>query len=159
SDHSVFLQKGVPAVLFNNWPDIAYHTNEDRPYNADPTQLKRVGFIALASLATMANAHGETALHVAELAMANAAQQTGAPLGFAMRMTAEKESLKEAVNLVKQAYLREADAIRSTAILAEDPEVSAKIQDLAESFATSGNEADLGRLQRYATALGREGEW
>jgi Zn-dependent M28 family amino/carboxypeptidase len=48
SDHAVFLSHGVPAVLFNNWPDIAYHTNEDRSFNGDPTQLKRAAFIGLA---------------------------------------------------------------------------------------------------------------
>ncbi len=59
---------GVPAVLFNNWPDIARHTSEDRPFTADPTQLKRVIFIALSSLSVMVNAHADSAVRVAELA-------------------------------------------------------------------------------------------
>lgn len=37
SDHVVYLGQGIPAILYNNWPDIAYHTNEDSVTNADPT--------------------------------------------------------------------------------------------------------------------------
>lgn len=47
SDHTAFIGNGVPAILVNNWPDWAYHTNEDRASSADPTQLKRAVFISL----------------------------------------------------------------------------------------------------------------
>ncbi|MBZ5606221.1 MAG: M28 family peptidase, partial [Acidobacteriia bacterium] len=33
SDHTAFLGHGIPAILMNNWPDWAYHTNEDRPWS------------------------------------------------------------------------------------------------------------------------------
>jgi len=58
SDHIVFLDRefGIPAVLFNNWPDMFYHSNEDRPDKADPTQLKRAAFLALASAYVIADA-------------------------------------------------------------------------------------------------------
>ncbi len=58
SDHMVFQDRefGIPAVMFNNWPDMFYHSNEDRPDKCDPTQLKRAVFIALTSSYVIANA-------------------------------------------------------------------------------------------------------
>ncbi len=57
SDHAVFNGRvfQIPAVLFNNWPDIAYHTSEDRAANLDPTQLKRGAFLIAASAYYLAN--------------------------------------------------------------------------------------------------------
>ena len=148
SDHAVFLRFGVPAILLNNWPDVGYHTSEDRAYNADPTQLKRAAFIGVASLAVMANAAGPSALSVAELSAANAAQRAGVQLGLAMQLLAENEpdAAYEARNLVLQSYAREAEAIRSAAILAADPATAAKIEALARTFAITGQAADLARL-------------
>ncbi len=148
SDHAVFLRFGVPAILLNNWPDVGYHTSEDRAYNADPTQLKRAAFIGVASLAVMANAAGPSALRVAELSAANAAQRAGVQLGLAMQLLAENEpdAAYEARNLVLQSYAREAEAIRSAAILAADPATAAKIEAFARTFAITGQAADLARL-------------
>jgi len=154
SDHSSFLRFGVPAVLFNNWPDVGYHTSEDRAYNADPTQLKRVALIGVATLSTMANASGTGALRIAELTAGNAAQRAGVQLGLALQMVGEGGSLAEARNLVRQAYLREGDAIRSAGVLALDPAAKAKIDNLAKTFAQTGETSDLARLDQYAAALG-----
>ena len=51
SDHGIFIQSdpGIPALSFNVWPDRWYHTDKDTPDKSDPTQLKRVAFIAAAS--------------------------------------------------------------------------------------------------------------
>ncbi len=154
SDHSVFLRVGVPAILLNNWPDVGYHTSEDRAYNADPTQLKRAAFIGVASLSVMANASGASALRVAELIAANAAQRAGVQLGLAMQLLAENgpDATYEARNLIIQSYLREADAIRSAAVLAADSASAAKIEALARTFAETGQTADLARLGPDAKA-------
>lgn len=158
SDHSAFLGMGVPAVLYNNWPDIAYHTSEDRPYNADPTQLKRVMFIALASLAVMADAHDDSALRVAELTLGNAAARSGDQLRLALQMVGDKEPLKQAINLIHQNYIREAEAIRSVKVLAEDAGTKTRIDSLAKTFAESGERADLERFRAYVALTGREAE-
>ena len=148
SDHAVFLRFGVPAILLNNWPDVGYHTSEDRAYNADPTQLKRAAFIGVASLSVMANAAGPSAVRIAELSAANAAQRAGVQLGLAMQLLAENEpdAAYEARNLILQSYIREADAIRSAAVLAADPATAAKIEAVARTFAITGQTADLARL-------------
>jgi hypothetical protein len=51
SDHGIFIESdaGIPALSFNVWPDMWYHTDKDTPDKSDPTQLKRVAFIAAAS--------------------------------------------------------------------------------------------------------------
>jgi aminopeptidase YwaD len=154
SDHSSFLRFGVPAVLFNNWPDVGYHTSEDRAYNADPTQLKRVALIGVATLSSMASASGSSALRIAELTAGNAARRAGAQLALALQLVGEGGSLAEARNLVRQAYVREAEAIRSARVLAPDEVTKTKIDSLAETFAQTGETADLTRLDQYATAMG-----
>ena len=162
SDHSVFLRFGIPAVLFNNWPDVAYHTSEDRSFNADPTQLKRVALIGVATLSTMANAWGPSALRVAELSAGNAAQRAGVQLSLAMQLIAEaaenkgqsKDAWMEARNLIVQSYARESEAIASAAVLAGEPGMASKIQNMARSFSDTGLTADLARLSGYAEAMG-----
>jgi aminopeptidase YwaD len=151
SDHAVFLQFNIPAVLFNNWPDVGYHTSEDRAFNADPTQLKRAAFIGVASLSAMANAAGPGAIRIAEVSLGNAAQRTGAQLGLALQLVAEGGPFAEAQNLVRQSYMREGDAIRSAGTLAENGEARGKIDELAKAFVETGEAADIARLTKYAS--------
>ena len=155
SDHSAFLRFGVPAILLNNWPDVGYHTSEDRIYNADPTQLKRAAFIGVASMSTMAGATDAGAMRIAEVTMGQAAQRAGVQLGLALQMLGDGGSYAEAVNLVRQAYIREAEAIRSAATLADAPG-KMKIEALAKAFAQSGEASDLARLQQYASFVGAD---
>ena len=154
SDHSAFLRFGVPAILLNNWPDVGYHTSEDRAFNADPTQLKRAAFIGVASMSAMANAGGASAVRVAEVTVGNAAQRTGVQLSLALQMVGEGGPLGEARNLVRQAYIREAEAIRSAGILAENADAKAKIDAIAKTFVETGEPADMARLDKYASLLG-----
>jgi aminopeptidase YwaD len=154
SDHSAFLRFGVPAVLFNNWPDVGYHTSEDRAFNADPTQLKRVALIGVATLSTMANASGAGAVRIAELTVGNAAQRAGVQLGLALQLAGDGGSLAEARNLIRQGYVREGEAIRSAGRLALAADAAAKIETMAKTFAETGEKADLTRLDQYASVMG-----
>lgn len=142
----------MPAILLNNRPDVGYHTSEDRAFNADPTQLKRAAFIGVASMSTMANAGG--AVRVAEVTVGNAPQRAGAQLGLALQMVGEGGSLAEARNLVRQAYLREGEAIRPAAILAENAEAKNKIEAIAKTFVETGEPADMARLGKIRGAHG-----
>jgi hypothetical protein len=56
SDHSVFLARGVPAVLFWHFTDFAYHTSLDRIENVDPAEMKRTGSALLATALAIADA-------------------------------------------------------------------------------------------------------
>ncbi len=120
--------------------------------------MKRAVFIALSSLAVVGNAQGDSALRVAELSLGNGASRAGEQLRLAMAMVAEKESLKEAMNIIRQGYEREGAAIRSAAVLAEDPPAAKRVDDLARLFVESGIAADTTRFKSYASALGRGAE-
>ena len=63
SDHMVFSNGNVkiPIVFFNCWPDDFYHSSMDTPDKSDPTQLKRVAFIATASVIAATRAKPEDA--------------------------------------------------------------------------------------------------
>ena len=54
SDHVIYMQNGVPAVMFITWPDMWYHSSDDTPDKQDPTQYKRAATVALGSLAVLA---------------------------------------------------------------------------------------------------------
>lgn len=160
SDHAVFLADGIPAVLYNNWPDVAYHTSEDRPFNADPTQLKRVAFIGLASMHVMAGAGPLLAVRIAELSEGYAAERTAAELRHAMQMVGDgnagADCYREALNLIRQAYTREGEAVRSASVLAENREAASQIEALAKTFVETGEKADTMRLNDYATLIRHE---
>lgn len=165
SDHAVFLADGIPAVLFNNWPDVAYHTSEDRPFNADPTQLKRAAFIGLASADVMASADGPAAIRIAETTEGYAAERAATELALALQTIGEAgktdasaKARREALNLVKQAYMREGNAIRSAEVLAEgDAQAKSAIGSLAKNFVETGEPADLSRVKNYSALIAGNG--
>lgn len=121
SDHIVFLDGGVrvPAVTFNCWPDMWYHTASDTPDKSDSTQLKRVVFISVAGAAFLANAGGAETLKII-------AETSGRALGRLgqEKLSAEKmimgaglkgvdEAFKESLNIIHQAIDREKQALAS----------------------------------------------
>jgi hypothetical protein len=167
SDHTVFLGAGIPGVLFNNWPDIAYHTSEDRPFNGDPTQMKRVLFIALASEHIMAGADGPGAVRLSELAAGYGAERAAAELRLALQLIGDAGkndaagALHEALNMVHQAYWREGEAIRSAKVLAEtDERAKTQIESIAKNFVETGEPADTNRVKNYSRLVaGSEVSW
>jgi aminopeptidase YwaD len=72
SDHSIFLQAHVPALLATHFTDRYYHTNLDRADKTSPAEMGHVG-IAMGTAATLlASANEEDALAVADLVAAAA---------------------------------------------------------------------------------------
>jgi hypothetical protein len=55
SDHDVFIDRGVPAVLFWHFTDFTYHTSLDRPEFVDPGEMRRTGTALMASALAMAD--------------------------------------------------------------------------------------------------------
>ncbi len=157
SDHAVYnhYDVGVPAVLFNNWPDRAYHTSEDRPASLDPTQLKRGAFIAAAAAYYLASAGSEEVERLAGLMAGYAKERIGRDLTAAMeavsRSTPETiaQSYKEAQVKVRQAYLRESRALGTVKVLAAgDRSAAQKIDGLQRRLAL-GQTADLKLLEAH----------
>lgn len=71
SDHSVFNNGGIPAVQFNYWGDAFYHSSGDRVEQADPTEMKRVAFMAAAAMYYLSTAGPDEAQNLAWEAAAN----------------------------------------------------------------------------------------
>jgi hypothetical protein len=74
SDHSVFLQSGIPALLAWHSTDRFYHTNLDRPEKTSPAEMANVGIAVGTTVALLASAGQEEAAAVADL-VATAAER------------------------------------------------------------------------------------
>ncbi|HKE27217.1 MAG TPA: M28 family peptidase [Bryobacteraceae bacterium] len=64
SDHVTYMQHGIPAVIFNTWPDMFYHSSQDTPDKQDPTQYKRAAAVGLGALAALASGTDEMAARI-----------------------------------------------------------------------------------------------
>ena len=74
SDHSVFLQSGIPALLAWHSTDRYYHTNLDRADKTSPAEMANVGIAVGTTVALLASAGQEEAAAVADL-VATAAER------------------------------------------------------------------------------------
>lgn len=137
SDHVVFVDGRVriPAVLLIVWPDQWYHSSGDTPDKSDPTQFKRVVTISAAAAAFLANAGPAEATRMAAEISSRQAQRLGRDKGRADRMLLAADaktvqaSAKEARVIVRQAYLREKEALASVRTFSRsDPAVESILQ-------------------------------
>jgi hypothetical protein len=55
SDHMMFIDRKVPAVMFSHSPDYTHHTSEDTPDKVDPVELERCELIATGAAWYLAN--------------------------------------------------------------------------------------------------------
>jgi aminopeptidase YwaD len=72
SDHSVFLQAGIPALLAQHFTDRYYHTNLDRPDKTSPAEMGHVGISMGTAAMVLASAGDEDARAVVDLVAAAA---------------------------------------------------------------------------------------
>ena len=79
SDHQVFSDWGiqVPGVMMITWPDMYYHTSQDRVDKMDATQLKRATVLAAATAYSIATAEEDAALRIGAEIIANANKRLG----------------------------------------------------------------------------------
>lgn len=74
SDHSIFLNAGVPALLVSHFTDRYYHTNLDRPDKVSPSEMAHVGISVGTTAMLIAQAGDEEARAIADL-VADAARR------------------------------------------------------------------------------------
>jgi aminopeptidase YwaD len=146
SDHSVFNDGGVPAMQFNYWPDNFYHSSEDRVVYVDPTELKRVGFMAASAFYYLANAGPDQARDLAFEATANGekwiaevARQSARLLGNDAAKLPDQ--FKAAETKVTGAFGRAKGAVESVQTLTTDGGVAATVKRLTGTleFARDAN--------------------
>ena len=135
SDHSVFNDGGVPAMQFNYWPDNFYHSSEDRFVYVDPTELKRVGFMAASAFYYLATAGPDQARDLAFEATANGEKWMAEVTRQSVRLLGDDgaklaERFKAAETKVSGANNRAKGAVASVQALAKDAGVAATVKRL-----------------------------
>ncbi len=128
SDHVVYLNNGIPSLMFITWPDPFYHSSMDTPDKLDPTQFKRAGVVGLGALAVLAQADEAMALKVAAETLARGTERLGEAqrkgmsyMADAVTSTAVVEGLKDARATIRHQLEVEKTGLRSAAVLFPSP--------------------------------------
>jgi hypothetical protein len=129
SDHVVYLNNGIPAVIFSTWPDPWYHSSQDTPDKLDATQFKRVAVVGTAAMEVLASADEEMAARVAAESLGRGAERMGQAerkaLAYLADATPDAAALlvayKEARNAVRHQAEVEKAVVRSAAALYQSP--------------------------------------
>jgi hypothetical protein len=133
SDHVVYINNGIPSVMFITWPDVYYHSSHDTPDKLDPTQFKRAGVVGLGALTVLAIADEPMAMKVAAETLARGTERVGqaqrkgmAYLADAPDAAALVEAYKDARNAIRHQVEIEKAALRSSAVLFPSPSEAQK---------------------------------
>ncbi|MBI4503695.1 MAG: hypothetical protein HY700_21350, partial [Gemmatimonadetes bacterium] len=128
SDHTVYIGRGIPAIMFITWPDPHYHSSMDVPQFLDPTQFKRAVVVTVGAMSLLASAGDESALKIADENIGRGAERMGwnqrKGLGYLADATSGGELLeayKEARNAVRHQTNVEKAVVRSASILFDNP--------------------------------------
>ena len=121
SDHEVFNDPTVkvPGIMMITWPDLYYHTSQDRADKCDATQMKRVCVITAAAAYTIADAGEAMALKIGNEVAGNSSERIGAQLRRATDLidNADKDTFNElwlrGYRYIEAAILNEKATIRS----------------------------------------------
>lgn len=118
SDHSVFLQSGIPALLAWHSTDRYYHTNLDRADKTSPAEMANVGIAVGTTVALLASAGQEEAAAVADLVataaerrLALEAKQSAAILDKAADRAAAEAVERTILEAWKTWYTRALDSV------------------------------------------------
>jgi aminopeptidase YwaD len=162
SDHSVFNDGGVPAMQFNYWPDNFNHSSEDRFVHVDPTELKRVAFMAASAFYYLATAGAAQARDLAFEATANGEKWIAEVTRQSARLLGDDgarlaEQFKAAQIKVTGASNRAKGAVESVQTLTRDAGVTATVKRLVGTLDVS-RDANAKLLESWyvekAAALG-----
>ncbi len=80
SDHAIYMAHGIPAVIFNTWPDPWYHSSQDTPDKLDSTMFKRAAVVSVGAMAVLAGADDAMAVRVAADALGRGAERMSSNL-------------------------------------------------------------------------------
>jgi len=144
SDHTIFLAAGIPTMQFNYYGDNFYHSSEDRSEHVDPTEMKRVGFMAAAGFYYLATAGAQEAQDLAWESVANGekwmAEVSRQSINL-LQNDAEKihPGYDAALNKIEGAFLRARGNLISVSGIGDTDEVAAVLAQLIDSLESSRN--------------------
>lgn len=156
SDHTVFLAAGIPAMQFNYYGDNFYHSSEDRSKHVDPTEMKRVGFMAAAGFYYIATAGAQEAQDLAWESAANGekwmAEVCRQSIILLQNHTEKIHPGHEAaLNKIEGAFLRVRGNLMSVTDISDAADVAALLDQLAAGL-ESGRDNHVDRLtEAYRT--------
>ncbi len=78
SDHTMFIDRKIPAAMIGHGPDYTHHTTDDTLDKVDPVELERSELLAAAAFWYLANLDSGQALDLANLVYANSSHRLGA---------------------------------------------------------------------------------
>lgn len=142
SDHTVFLAAGIPAMQFNYYGDNFYHSSEDRSEHVDPTEMKRVGFMAGAGFYYIATAGSQEAMDLAWDSTANGDKWMAEVLRQSIILLEKDEKkihsgYEAALNKIEGAFLKTRGNLMSVTDISDAEEVGAMLDELAASLESS----------------------
>ena len=157
SDHYIFTDGaiGIPAVMFGTWPDVYYHTNEDTPEKVDPTTLKRTLFLGVAPAVYLTRIEAADIPRLGMETMSRArtriARDEKKASDFLSGLKPEDlpEAYKEAKNIIRQAYLREAATVASCSRFTDGNKTTRDYIDKLVDTLVNDKDASLKRLENY----------
>ncbi len=124
SDHVVYMNQGIPSLMFITWPDPYYHSSQDTPDKLDSTQFKRAAVVGTACISILASAGDEMAGRIAAEALARGTERMGEAERKGLSYMADAEdaaALGEGFKEARAAILHQArvekDVVRSASIL------------------------------------------
>jgi hypothetical protein len=128
SDHVVYLNQGIPAVIFVTWPDMWYHSSHDTPDKLDPTQFKRVAVVGVGAMSVLATAEDTLAAKVTAENVARGTSRLGQAQRKGMAYLADAATPGELVEAYKEARVAvrhqtwvEREVVRSSSVLYASP--------------------------------------
>ena len=128
SDHVIYLQNGIPSVMFITWPDLWYHSSMDTPERLDPTQFRRAAVVGIGAMDVIARGGDAMALKVAGESFARGAERMGESfrkgIGYMADVTKGADlaqAYKEATVAIAHQAGVEKDVVLSSSVLFDAP--------------------------------------
>ncbi|NIM91782.1 MAG: DUF4910 domain-containing protein [Candidatus Aminicenantes bacterium] len=146
SDHYIFNDGSlkVPSIMLYHG-DVFHHTNLDTPDKVDPSELRRVCFIALGSSHYLANASSKEAQDMARLIARNGLSRLSADYYDSLEDMFDGEdagqlddSFKQVRNVIKHAQHRETQVLLSTLFFTEGGDVKEEVESLVGNLKMLG---------------------
>lgn len=105
SDHVMFNDSAfsIPTPMFGHG-DVFHHTNQDTPDKCDPTEMKRITCLALASSLFIANADDQDALDIARELFGNACSRLTERTNKSIRLIHQYAKNPEKRNSLPEIY-------------------------------------------------------
>jgi aminopeptidase YwaD len=141
SDHTVFGEAGIPAVLDWHFTDRYYHTNLDTADKTSPSEMRNVGVSVAATAWILASTGESTALAVAQVVARAGTARVAIEEGEGAKIAAAESDRSRArlrQDQIVQAWKKwYGEAVRSAVRLVTgppSPTLTRRLDELAESF-------------------------